>query len=128
MTTSVLANDKKWTLEQDILRAYGKSHPWLTFVLDLKRASHRLWMNLGAIQSKCEHVGNTMLPPSISEEMYLMYLAKGVRATTAIEGNTLSEEEVVERIQKKKRLPKSQEYLGVEIDNIVEACNEIANK
>jgi Fic family protein len=83
-------------------------------------------MNLGAIQSKCEHVANAMLPPEAAKELYYLYLAKGIRATTAIEGNTLSEDEVRQRILKRGALPKSQEYQGKEIDNIVDACNEIA--
>ncbi len=108
-------------------RTYEETHPWLTFQLDMRRASPRLWMNLGAIQSKCEHVANAMVPPRVAEELYNLYLAKGIRATTAIEGNTLSENEVRDRIVKKKALPKSQEYQGKEVDNIVSACNEIAD-
>ena len=75
-------------------RTYEDTHPWLKFVLDLKTAHYKSWMNLGAAQSKCEHVANTMLPPEVAQELFVMYLAKGVRATTAIEGNTLTEEQV----------------------------------
>lgn len=119
---------KQRTSKTGISRPYEQSHHWLKFVLDLTHASSKLWMNLGAIQSKCEHVANTMLPPKISGELYLMYLAKGVRATTAIEGNTLSEDEVKQRIKSQSPLPKSQEYMGIEVDNIVKACNEIAGQ
>jgi hypothetical protein len=52
-------------------------------------------------------------------------LPKGVRATTAIGGNTLSEEQVVKRIEGELELPPSKEHLGKEIDNIVEACRSI---
>jgi Fic family protein len=55
-----------------------------------------------------------------------VFLAKGVLATTAIEGNTLTEEEVLRRIEGNLKLPPSKEYLGQEVDNIVEACNLIA--
>ncbi len=108
-------------------RTYDETHPWLTFQLDVRRASSKLWMNLGAIQSKCEHVANAMVPPQVAKELYILYLAKGIRATTAIEGNTLSEDQVRDRIVEKKPLPKSQEYQGKEIDNIVDACNVIAD-
>ncbi|OHB71106.1 MAG: hypothetical protein A2V70_04015 [Planctomycetes bacterium RBG_13_63_9] len=108
-------------------RTYQRTHPWLNFELDLRRASRRLWMNLGAVQSKCEHVANALVPPTVAEELYHLYLAKGIHGTTSIEGNTLSEDEVRQRIVTKKRLPKSQEYQGQEIDNIVNACNEIAD-
>ena len=49
-------------------------------------------------------------------------------ATTAIEGNTLSEEEVLKHLQGKLKLPPSKEYLGIEIDNVVGACNWILNE
>jgi Fic family protein len=49
-------------------------------------------------------------------------------ATTAIEGNTLSEQEVRERIEGKLKLPPSREYLGQEVDNIVGACRAIFDR
>lgn len=55
--------------------------------------------------------------------MHRIFLARGLLATTAIEGNTLTEQEVRDRIEKKRPLPPSREYLGKEIDNILEACN-----
>ncbi|MBS0209044.1 MAG: Fic family protein [Planctomycetes bacterium] len=116
------------TLMEAPKRKYQQSHSWLSFELDLRKASHGFWMNLGAIQSKCEHVANVMLPPEEAKRLYELYLAKGVRATTAIEGNTLTEEEVRDRIAKKKSLPKSREYLGKEIDNVIAACNLIADQ
>jgi Fic family protein len=85
-------------------------------------------MGLGAVQSKCEHVANALLPPLLGKRLLEVYLVKGVQATTAIEGNTLSEEEIRERIEGKKSLSESKEYQGQEIDNIVGACNEIADR
>jgi len=58
--------------------------------------------------------------------MHYLYLAKGALATTAIEGNTLTEEQVLQHLEGKLRLPPSQQYLANEIDNIVAACNRIA--
>jgi Fic family protein len=46
-------------------------------------------------------------------------------ATTAIEGNTLTEEEVHQRIEGKGKLPPSREYLGQEVDNIIAAANRM---
>jgi Fic family protein len=109
-------------------RTYNETHSWITFNLDLKRATYDLWMDLGAIQSKIEHVANALLPPEVAKELHSLYLAKGVHATTAIEGNTLSEEQVLNRIEKKLSLPASKEYLGKEIDNIIQACNDIGEE
>ena len=47
-------------------------------------------------------------------------------ATTAIEGNTLTETEVLQHLEGKLHLPRSKEYLTQEIDNIVKACNRIS--
>lgn len=48
-------------------------------------------------------------------------------ATTAIEGNTLSEEQVRQQIEGKLKLPPSQQYLQQEIENIIKVCNEGVN-
>ena len=106
---------------------FERSHPWLTFRFDVRRLNYRCWMHLGAIQSKIEHVAHVMLPPKVRDQLHTLYLAKGIHATTAIEGNTLSEAEVLERIQMKSTLPQSQKYQAQEIDNILAACNQIAN-
>jgi Fic family protein len=82
-------------------------------------------MLLGECQSKCEHIAGVPLQPDIAEELYKIYLAKGALATTAIEGNTLSEEEVRKHLDGKLQLPPSREYLQQEIDNIIEGCNGI---
>lgn len=107
------------------MRTYEKTHPWLTFSIDLRKAGPNLWMLLGEAQSKCEHIAGVPLRPSTAERLHQIYLAKGIAATTAIEGNTLSEEEVLARIEGKKTLPPSKEYLGQEVDNILKACSLI---
>lgn len=109
-----------------ITRAYQDSHPWITFQIDLGRLTHDIWILLGEIGSKCEHISGVPLRPETAAELYKVYLSKGAHATTAIEGNTLSEEEVLRRVDGTLHLSKSREYLGVEVDNIVRACNEIA--
>lgn len=104
--------------------SYSETHPWITFSCDARRFTHALWMNLGEARSKCEHLAGVPLRPQTQKELSSVYLAKGIAATTAIEGNTLTEEQVRKRIEGTLQLPKSQEYLGREIDNILDACNE----
>jgi Fic family protein len=91
----------------------------------LRQASFKHWLLLGEAQSKCEHIAGSILDPRVAQLLYQVFLAKGVLATTAIEGNTLTEEEVLQRLEGKLTLPSSKEYLGQEVDNIVEACNQI---
>jgi Fic family protein len=65
------------------------------------------------------------LNPEVARELHGVYLAKGVLATTAIEGNTLTEEEVRGHLAGRLELPPSRQYLGQEIDNVVAVCNRI---
>ena len=104
---------------------FKETHPWLKFEVDLTRAPASLWILLGECQSKCAHIAGVPLRPETARELYQLYLAKGALATTAIEGNTLSEEEVLKHLQGKLKLPPSREYLAQEIDNIVAGCNLI---
>src|SRR5713101_1171428 len=99
-------------------RRFQETHPWLTFNADLREAGPELWMMLGECQSKCEHLAKYPLTPDIAAEIHRMYMAKGVLATTAIEGNTLSEDEVRQILDGKLELPPSREYLAREVQNI----------
>lgn len=83
-----------------------------------------MWLLLGEAKSKIEHLAGIPLPPAIHDELNRIYLAKGALATTAIEGNTLTEEEVLAHLRGE-RLPPSKEYLAKEVQNIVDAVNLI---
>lgn len=107
---------------------YKKSHPWLTFRLDLRRLSHLTWLLLGEATSKCQHVRWALLRPDAAENLGRVYLVRGALATTAIEGNTLSEEQARGVADGTLRLPPSQEYLGREIENILAAFDEIRDE
>lgn len=106
-------------------RTYLKTHPWIKFELDMGKMSYRQWLLLGEAVSKCEHIAGVPLMPSVAEKMHRLYLAKGALATTAIEGNTLTEEEAIAQVDGKLNLPASREYLARELDNIIIACNKI---
>lgn len=54
------------------------------------------------------------------------YLAKGARSTTAIEGNTLTEEQVRAIASGSPRIPASQKYQEVEVHNVIELMTEIS--
>ena len=109
-------------------RAYETTHPWISFRVSLERAPARLWLLLGEAISKCEHISNVPLKPQTARELHRIYLAKGVHATTAIEGNTLSEQDVRRRIEGDRKLPPSKAYLGREVDNVLRACNDLILK
>ena len=104
-------------------RTYQRTHPWISFEVRLQEASPTLWMSLGEAGSTCEHIAGVPLRPETAQLLHRVYMAKGVWATTAIEGNTLSEAEVLEHLQGQLKLPPSKEYLAKEVDNVVTACN-----
>lgn len=105
---------------------YQTTHPWLTFTLDLRSLPPLIWTQLGECAAKCDLISGVPLRPAISKELQILYLAKGIQATTAIEGNTLSEDEVKQILEKKLIMPPSKEYLEQEVKNIEKACNQIA--
>lgn len=107
---------------------YETSHPWLKFALRLPQDDSRLWLILGEIASKVQHLSGAPLRPDVADDLHRIYLAKGVLATTAIEGNTLSEDQVRQLIDGKLDLPKSQKYLQQEVQNMVDLCNHEARQ
>jgi Fic family protein len=105
---------------------YLSSHPWLTFEYRISYdVEAQLWATLGEAFSKCQHLTGTPLTPAVARELGAVYLAKGALATTAIEGNTLTEEEARGIIYGQKVLPPSQRYLQREIENVVVALRAI---
>lgn len=115
-------------LERTTLGAYRKTHPFITFDLDLSKCSPRVWIGLGEARSKCEHLAGVALKPATAEYLHKLYLAKGAHATAAIEGNTLSEAQVLERMAGGSTVPQSQKYLETEIDNVLELSQLIMDQ
>jgi Fic family protein len=109
-------------------REYEKTHPHIDFQVDLATPNPILWLLLGEAKSKSEHVARTLLRPETSQNLLAVYLTKGALATTAIEGNTLSEEEARKIIDGDLQLPPSKSYLQKEIENVIKAFNLVKNE
>lgn len=107
------------------MRTFEQTHPWISFRIDLSKASPELWIDLGEAASKCEHLSKVPLRPATAQMLHRLYLAKGAAATTAIEGNTLSEAEVLKAVEGQLQVPPSKQYLKQEVDNIIAACNAL---
>lgn len=107
---------------------YRETHPWLTFSIDLNRISYKLWLLLGEVTSKTDHVRRALLRPEVAAELLQVFLIKGALATTAIEGNTLSEAEARQVADDTLELPPSKAYLGQEVRNILDACNTLRDE
>lgn len=85
-----------------------------------------MWLSLGEAMSKCQHLAGVPLKPKRADAMAAVYLARGVLATTAIEGNTLTESEVQAIVDKgSAKVGKSREYLEREVQNALGAIRDI---
>lgn len=106
-------------------RRFQDTHKWIKFDVNMNKANTELWLTLGECQSKCEHLARYPIRPDIADQIHRIYLAKGVFATAAIEGNTLTEQEVRKILDGELELPPSREYLGTEVQNVIEECNNV---
>ncbi|NVM23291.1 MAG: Fic family protein [Desulfobacterales bacterium] len=79
---------------------------------------------LGECDALVQALSNIPLKPEYRNKLLRLALIKGAQATTAIEGNTLSEEEI-EKIQDGWKLPPSKEYQQIEVQNILDAFNAL---
>ncbi len=95
----------------------------ISFQNDWKLSSSA-WYKLGQCKSIIRAISNAPIQPEYRKKLLEISLIKGAQATTAIEGNTLSLDEIRE-IQEGKNLPPSKEYQEIEIKNILDSYNEI---
>ena len=111
------------------MRRYLESHPWITFeATDINILGPKTWMLLGEARSKCEHLAGAPLRPDVADRLYQLALVKGAQATTAIEGNTLTEEQVAGIHDGTYSAPPSRAYQEREVRNVLDALKEIADQ
>lgn len=82
---------------------------------------------LGQCEAYVKAINNTPILPHHYRQLMNVALMKGAQATTAIEGNTLSDEEV-QKIMDNQKLPPSKEYQEIEVRNILNAFNELLHE
>ncbi|EGD45062.1 Fic protein [Nocardioidaceae bacterium Broad-1] len=100
--------------------------PFLSFEYDTRKITTRTWFLMGEAMSKCQHLAGAPLKPAAASELASIYLAKGVQATTAIEGNTLSDDEVRAIVDSGTAgVPESRDYLQREVQNVLACITEI---
>jgi Fic family protein len=101
-------------------------HPFISFEFGSHALPPSAWYALGEAMSKCQHLAGVPLKPQAATELARVYLARGVAATTAIEGNTLSEDEVQRIVDRGSAdVSQSRQYLQREVQNVLEAIREI---
>ena len=109
------------------MRTSERSHKWINFTFDFEQLASEVWLLLGQAQAQCEQISRVPLTPAVKEELLQVWLIKGAQATTAIEGNTLTEEEIRKHLDGQLELSQSTEYLAQEVDNVIFACNKIGS-
>lgn len=105
------------------LKYYKEKYPHMKF--------HKSWVVtntianlLGQCEAYTRAICNTPMLPQHYLKALNVSLIKGAQATTAIEGNTLSEDEITS-IGVGGKLPPSKEYQGQEVLNILEAYDKL---
>ncbi len=78
-------------------------------------------MLLGEARSKCQHLAGAPLKPDVAAQLYGVTLVKGALATTAIEGNTLTEDQVRGIWDGSYKAPPSRQYQEREVRNVLDA-------
>lgn len=107
------------TSSMDLYRQY----PHLRFKRHWKLSDEALIM-LGQCDAFVRAINNTPILPGYYHELMAVALIKGAQATTAIEGNTLTDEEI-RKLKEGQRLPPSKEYQEREVSNILDAFNKL---
>ncbi|CAJ2376448.1 MAG: Fic family protein [Gammaproteobacteria bacterium] len=82
---------------------------------------------LGQCRGLIDALAQVPLRPEIQQELMQVSLVKGAQASTAIEGNTLTEAEV-KKVLEGGHLSESKAYQEREVDNILRAMGKIAHE
>lgn len=110
------------------MREYERTHPWIDFrATDVNEIRPRHWMLVGEARSKCEHLAGAPLKPDVAKQLYQVTLVKGALATTAIEGNTLTEDQARGILDGSYKAPPSRQYQEQEVRNLLEALQALHN-
>lgn len=111
------------------MREYERTHQWINFqATDVNEVQPRHWMLLGEARSKCEHLAGAPLKPDVASQLYSVTLVKGALATTAIEGNTLSEDQVRGILEGSYKAPPSRQYQEQEVRNVLDALQALHDR
>ena len=108
---------------QEIASSLQKRYPHLQFRQHWE-LSPDVRYQLGQCDAIIRAIRETPLSPDHGRELRIVALKKGAQATTAIEGNTLTDEEV-SRVAAGESLPPSKEYQEREVRNVIDAMNGI---
>lgn len=107
------------------MRTYEATNPWLTFRWESRNIPPALWVLLGEVSALSERLARTALPAQEGHDIGYQALLNGVLANAALDGNGLATEQVHQLFEGDLELPRSQQYLRVEVENLVRATRQI---
>lgn len=84
-------------------------------------------LHLGQCAAFIDCLSDLPIEPKLQEKLRSVAFNRGALATTAIEGNTLTDDEL-QRLLDGKELPQSREYQGREVTNTIEAMQFVWTK
>lgn len=103
------------------MRTYEETHPWITFRWEPRRIPYPVWLLLGEAGARITQVGACSMPPEAGQLMGRKVLVQSLDALAAMEGNTLTTDQVEHCLDGRLQLPASQAYLGQEVQNLFQA-------
>lgn len=107
-------------------REYFSTHPWIDFDASIaNRLGARSWMQIGEAYARCAELSGTPLAPAVAETLHQHALIRGAQATVAIEGNTLTLEQVQSIYAGDFSAPQSRAYQEREVRNVLEAFERL---
>lgn len=110
----------------DETREYTNTHPWIDFDASVaNRLDAQSWMRIGEAYARCAELSGTPLAPAMADALHQHALIRGAQATVAIEGNTLTIEQVAGIYAGEFSAPQSRAYQEREVRNVLEAFERI---
>lgn len=110
----------------DASREYSVTHPWIDFDAGVaSRLAARSWMKIGEAYALCAGLSGTPLTPAIAAALHQHALVRGAQATVAIEGNTLTVEQVESIRAGTFSAPQSRAYQEREVRNVLDAFEHL---
>ena len=110
----------------DETREYTDTHPWIDFDASVaNRLDAQSWMRIGEAYARCAELSGTPLAPAMADALHQHALIRGAQATVAIEGNTLTVEQVASIYAGEFSAPHSRAYQEREVRNVLEAFERL---
>lgn len=107
-------------------REYTDTHPWIDFDASVaNRLDAQSWMRIGEAYARCAELSGTPLAPAMADALHQHALIRGAQATVAIEGNTLTVEQVASIYAGEFSAPQSRAYQEREVRNVLEAFERL---